>query len=181
MGMAISIPRYTVEDLARFPDDGNRYELLDGMLLVTPEPNASHQIVASRLQSRLAAAVQWPGIAHVVGPGAVVRAPRTQLEPDILVYPARFAPTVDWPKVTEHWLAVEVLSRPSRIYDREFKRDAYIALGVREVWLVDRRARNLEVCSGPGPGRFEHGTLRWRVPAQDMIVSIELDAVFAGI
>lgn len=180
MGMAISVPRYTVEDLERFPDDGNRYELLDGMLLVTPAPNASHQIVAGRLQSRLAAAVQWPGIAHVVGPGAVVRAPGTQLEPDVLVYPARFAPTVDWPKVSEHWLAVEVLSRSSRIYDREFKRDAYFALGVREVWLVDRRTRSVEVCTGPGSGRFERETLRWAVPGLDTIVSIELAAVFAG-
>lgn len=181
MGMAISLPRYTVEDLDRFPDDGNRYELLDGMLLVTPAPNASHQIVASRLLLPLANAVQVQGLAHVVAPGAVVRAPGTQLEPDILVYPARFAPTVDWPKVSEHWLAVEVLSRSSRIYDREFKRDAYIALGVREVWLVDRRARTVEVCAGPGVGRFERGTLRWRVPGLDTPVAIELDAVFAGI
>ena len=180
MGMAISIPRYTVDDLERFPNDGTRYELLDGMLLVTPAPNASHQIVASRIQSRLAGAVQWPGIAHVVGPGVVVRAPGTQLEPDILVYPARFTPTVDWPKISEHWLAVEVLSRSSRIYDREFKRDAYIALGVREVWLVDLRARAVEVCVGQGPGRFEHETLRWHVPGVETVVAIDLAEVFAG-
>src|SRR3990172_8457158 len=111
MGMAISLPRYTVEDLERFPDDGNRYELLDGGLLVTPAPAASHQIVASRIQSRLAAAVQWTGHAHVVGPGVVVRLPNTQLQPDILVYPARFSPNLKWVEVTEHWLAVEILSR----------------------------------------------------------------------
>ena len=43
----------------------------------------------------------------------------------------------DWRKITEHWLAVEVLSRSSRVYDREFKRDAYFALGLQQVWLVD--------------------------------------------
>jgi len=181
MGMAISVPRYTVEDLERFPDDGNRYELLDGVLLVTPAPNASHQIVASRILLPLAIAVQGPGHAHVVSPGAVVRAPGTQLEPDILVYPARFAPTVEWPKVTDHWLAVEVLSRSSRIYDREFKRDAYFALGVREVWLVDRRDKSVEVCAGRGPGRIERDTVRWSVPGLDTIVSIELGGVFDGI
>jgi hypothetical protein len=37
--MAISIPRYTLADLERFPDDGNRYELLDGVLIVTPFPS----------------------------------------------------------------------------------------------------------------------------------------------
>lgn len=42
MGMAIAIPRYTIEDLESFPDDGNRYELLDGMLLVTPLAGRPH-------------------------------------------------------------------------------------------------------------------------------------------
>lgn len=181
MAMAITVPRYTVDDLERFPDDGNRYELLDGVLLVTPSPNASHQVVAARIQSRLAAVLMWPGIAHVVGPGAVVLAPRTQLEPDILVYPARFAPTVEWPKVTEHWLAVEVLSRSSRIYDREFKRDAYLALGVREVWLVDREERHVEISADTGAHRVERQALRWQVPGTGTVVSIDLAEVFAGI
>src|SRR5438445_557684 len=92
MAMAISVPLYTVDDLERFPDDGNRYELLDGVLLVTPQAAAPHQIVASRIQIELAISLQKPGLAHVVGPGAVVRMPRTQLQPDILVYPARFRP-----------------------------------------------------------------------------------------
>jgi len=120
MAMAISVPLYTVDDLEHFPDDGNRYELLDGVLLVTPQAAAPHQIVASRIQIELAISLQKPGLAHVVGPGAVVRMPRTQLQPDILVYPARFSPSTDWRRVTEDWLAVEVLSRSSRIYDREF-------------------------------------------------------------
>ena len=139
MAMALQVPLYTVDDLARFPDDGNRYELLDGMLLVTPAPAATHQLVVNRIQSRLTQALQWTGHAHVVGPGAVVRQPRTQLEPDILVYPATVSPRADWPTISGHWLAVEVLSRSSRIYDREFKRDAYFALGVDQVWLVDWR------------------------------------------
>jgi Uma2 family endonuclease len=98
MAMAISLPQYTVDDLERFPDDGNRYELLDGVLLVTPAPRAVHQLVANRIQYRLSNALMIPGFAHVVGPGVVVRRPKTQLQPDILVYPSRFAPTVDWPR-----------------------------------------------------------------------------------
>src|SRR2546423_730478 len=160
MAMAISVPLYTVDDLEHFPDDGNRYELLDGVLLVTPQAAAVHQVVASRIQVKLANSLH--GLAHVVGPGAVVRVPRTQLQRDILVYPARFSPMTDWRKITEHWLAVEILSRSSRVYDRDFKRDAYFALGLRQVWLVDWRERLVEGCTTSAKRRVVRGTIRWR-------------------
>ena len=182
MGMALmSVPRYTVDDIDRFPEDGNRYELLDGVLLVTPAPRAVHQIVVSRIQYRLTKAVGAPGHAHVVGPGAISVPPGTQLQPDILVYPSRFSPTTDWVRITEYWLAVEVLSRSSRMYDREFKRDAYFALGLREVWLVDARNECVEVCRDRGPGEITRDVIEWRPPALDVTVSMPLDQVFAGI
>ena len=181
MAMAISVPRYTVDDLERFPDDGNRYELLDGVLLVTPAPSAAHQIVANRIQARLTELVQWPGYANVVGPGAMVVPPRTQLQPDILVYPARFGPRVDWVKVTEHWLAVEVLSRSSRVYDREFKRNAYLALGVLELWLVDYRDLTVEVWRSRDVPDVICDVIRWSVPGRDLIATIDLASVFAGL
>lgn len=179
MGMAlVTVPRYTVDDLERFPEDGNRYELLDGMLLVTPAPRAVHQIVATRIAARLHNAVGT--VAHVVGPGAIAVPPRTQLQPDILVYPSRFSPTTEWAKVSEHWLAVEVLSRSSRVYDREFKRDAYLALGVREVWLVDIDDVSVEVCRAVGRSEIERDAVAWRVPMIDSVVSIPLGEIFAG-
>ena len=182
MGMAFAtVPRYTVDDLDRFPEDGNRYELLDGVLLVTPGPRAVHQIVVNRIQHRLTTAVETPGYAWVVGPGAISVPPRTQLQPDVLVYPSRFSPTTDWAKVTEHWLAVEVLSRSSRMYDREFKRDAYFALGVREVWLVDIRDKSVEVCTTRGAGSAVRDVIEWRVPAPQSVVPLVLAEIFAGI
>ncbi len=177
MAMAISVPLYTVEDLKSFPDDGNRYELLDGVLLVTPQAAAVHQVVASRIQVKLANALQ--GLAHVVGPGAVVRMPRTQLQPDILVYPARFSPMTDWRKIAEHWLAVEILSRSSRVYDREFKRDAYFALGLHRVWLVDWRDESVEVCSPKGKSVVTRDTISWRIAGAEVVV--DLHDVFSGL
>jgi len=180
MAMGLQVPLYTVDDLEYFPDDGNRYELLDGVLLVTPAPAAAHQLVANRIQARLTEALQWTGHAYVVGPGAVVRKPRTQLQPDILVYPSSYAPRTDWPKIGNHWLAVEVLSRSSRMYDREFKRDAYFALGVRQVWLVDWRGAEVEVCSARRISRLEREAIDWQTPVS-ITVRIDLSEVFAGL
>lgn len=179
MAVAIQVPLYTVDDLEHFPDDGNRYELLDGMLLVTPAPAAVHQLIASRMHVVLAKALQDSGHAHVVGPGAVVRKPNTQLQPDILVYPARFSPRTDWPKITGHWLAVEILSRSSRMYDREFKRDAYFALGVQQVWLVDWWNGLVELSERARHTREVRDELRWVSPA-GITVRIDLSELFAG-
>lgn len=181
MGMAIAVPRYTIEDLDRLPEDGNRYELLDGVLLVTPAPALSHQVVVGRIQLRLGEALQLPGYAHVVGPGAISAPPRTQLQPDILVFPSCYPASATWQEIDEHWLAVEVLSSSSRVYDREFKRDTYFALGVQEVWLVDRRSRCVEVCRGRGAGEVVRDVISWHVPAADLLVSIDLSEIFAGL
>jgi Uma2 family endonuclease len=179
--MGVSVPRYTVADLERFPQDGNRYELLDGVLIVTPSPSNAHQIIANRLQFRLTQAVVVPGHGQVVGPGAITLLPKTQLEPDILVYPSGYAVDLKWEEIDEHWLAVEVFSRSSRVYDREMKRDAYIALGVQEVWLVDWRNKEVEVSRARGPGKIVRDVLRWRPPMLALEVEISLSELFAGV
>jgi Uma2 family endonuclease len=177
MAMALAAPRYTIEDLELFPNDGSRYELLDGQLLVSPGPGLPHQRVAARIQRELFAALK-PGLACVTGPGTVELWPKTHLEPDILVFPARFPMTARWADVNEHWLAVEVLSRGSHMYDREFKRDAYLALGVREVWLVDRREQCVEVCRAKGVVEIVRDVLRWRAPVGDVELQIEVPKLF---
>ena len=67
------------------------------------------------------------------------------------------------------------------MYDREFKRDAYFALGVQQVWLVDWRAENVEVCMAKGVTNVVRDTIRWRVLSADVTVSIDLASVFAGL
>ena len=181
MGMAATIPYYTVEDLEHFPNDGNRYELLDGVLLVTPAPGAMHELVVSRITSILMGAVQVPGHGFIFGRGAFSSPPRTQLEPDVLVVPARLPLSDQWQDMSEHWLAVEVFSRSSRVYDREFKRDAYLDLGVREVWLVDRHDRSVEVSRARGTSDTVRDAIIWRVPTLALEVRVDLSEVFAGL
>jgi Uma2 family endonuclease len=178
--MALTVPRYTVAELDLLPDDGNRYEVLAGTLLVTSSPGSAHQGVAARLSALFASHI----LARRLGlfsPGVVALPPLTQLEPDLLVVPPRFAPGTLWAEISEHWLAVEIVSRSSRVYDREFKRDAYLALGVREVWLVDVRDRSIEVCVRSGAGRVVRDVLAWSASAGGESVRVELTELFSDI
>jgi Uma2 family endonuclease len=183
----LTVPTFTVEDLERLladlPDEGGRYELLEGMLLVTPAPKAVHQVVLSRLFERLAGAVQGSGHAHVVSPGEIERGRNTKLQPDLLVYPSTFPPHTDWTAISGWWLAVEVLSPSSRVYDREVKRRAYLELGVAEVWLVDINARELAVWrrGDAQPTRWRDGdVMRWHPAPLPHPVIVDLAALFAG-
>jgi Uma2 family endonuclease len=182
MAMPLRVPSYTVDDLDTFLSDGNRYELLDGFLLVTPAPSFSHQLVAGRLAHMLTAYLDPRGKAVVVGPGVVELRPKTHLEPDILVLPAPLAREKEWKDFSRWWLAVEVLSRSSRVYDRDVKRDAYRALGVAEVWLVDRGEKQVLVSRPGEPADIPHTRrLIWSPPEMPQPLEVDLAAVFAGV
>lgn len=129
---------FTVEDLERMPDDGRRYELLDGMLLVSPAPGAWHQEAAGTLYVLLRAAC--PPELHVVIAPFEWRGSRwTALQPDVLVarhvdlLAAEGGKFLGEPPV----LAVEVLSPTSRRIDRLSKLSAYEESGVASYWLID--------------------------------------------
>lgn len=182
MGMALPVPQFTIDMLDDFPDDGNRYELLEGSLLVTPAPSSAHQIVAMRLANILANALADGGQAHVVAVGAIQRGENTQLQPDILVFPASFRPGTDWRAIEGWWLAIEVMSPSSRVYDSVVKRDAYLALGVEEYWVVDVRGHSIEVWRRGSLGSERAtDTLTWRPAALGTDVAINLDEVFRDI
>ena len=181
MGMAIAVPRYTIADLDGFPEDGNRYEILDGVLLVTPAPRRMHDLIIARLTLELGNALGSKGEATIFTHGAVELRPKTQLQPDLLVQPIRFEHETEWSNVDDHWLAVEVLSRTSRRYDRDMKCPAYFALGVREVWLVDLDDETVEVWTSPTASETVRDVLVWRVPESEMRVSIDLAKLFAGV
>jgi Uma2 family endonuclease len=177
MVMVLPVPRFTIEMLDEFPDDGTRYELLEGSLLVTPAPSMEHQVVATRLVNLLFDAVG--NDAHVVAVGAIQRGDNTQLQPDILVLPASYPPTANWREVHGWWLAVEVLSPSSRVYDREVKRAAYLALGVEEYWLVDPRTRSIEIWKpDSATGTTVSDTLEWRPRTISRTVVLDLEKVF---
>ncbi len=164
---------FTVDDLDALPVDGNRYEVLHGVLLVTPAAGLPHQTVASAINAKLQAVLRDEPWIRVWSPGVVVIHPDTQLEPDLLVgrLPNPSAehrvPSAElrWENVEEHWLAVEVSGVGSRVYDREYKRDGYLEAGVAEVWLVDLGLKRILVSRAGGAKDVPHDVeLTWRSP-----------------
>jgi Uma2 family endonuclease len=178
MAMPLVAPRYTIADLDRFPDDGNRYELLGGVLLVTPAPGAPHQVALGRITVALSVYLGLSGQATVATPGVIQVDDDTQLEPDLLVIPARYADRPSWRQMTDWWLAVEVSGRDSRVYDRDFKTGAYLRVGVREVWRVDLRDRTVYVSRQGEPADVPHAErLIWHPAEMDEPLDLDLTTI----
>jgi Uma2 family endonuclease len=184
MAMPITLPRYAIQDLESFPDDGNRYELLDGVLLVTPAPGPSHQAVLARLVSELNVYLYPQRDVIVFSPGVVESEPRHHLEPDLLVVPSvsvprGLHPEARWSSILEWWLAVEVSGEGSEIYDRDYKGPAYLALGVREFWRVDLRDRCVYVSRSGGPTEQAHAdAVAWLPPPRSEALVISVPELF---
>jgi len=182
MAMPLPLPTYTVDEVRAFPPDGCRYELVNGMLLVTPAPANAHQAVLFRLAVSLGTYLGADGPAVAVSPGEIELRPSVHLEPDLLVYPSRFGPKANWTEISGWWLAVEVSGRSSRRYDRDYKRDAYLALGVREVWLVDLEEQCVLVSREGRPRDVRHAArLEWHPVEMPQPLVIELAEVFRGL
>ena len=180
MAMPIAVPRYTLDDLESFPDDGNRYELLDGMLLVSPAPRPAHELVVQRLHYEL---VTYLGRrARVFTRGAVQLRPRTSLEPDLLVLPAAEPIRREWADIAGWWLAVEVSGRGSRIYDRDFKQTAYPRLGVKEAWRADLAEHCVYVVrERDGPVTRVEERLLWHASGLGEPLNLDLAELFQDV
>jgi Uma2 family endonuclease len=180
MVMAVSLRRFTVDELDAIPPDGNRYELLDGVLFVTPPPGPIHEEVVTRLITLTVPHLKpWPRV-RVVPRSEVARLPDTRIEPDLLVYAADRLPQ-SWSLVSERWLAVEVASRSSRLYDRTYKLDGYLAMGVLEVWLVDPRARTVTVGRPGGDVVVVRDEFIWAPPPPVAPCRVDLAELFRGL
>jgi Uma2 family endonuclease len=129
---------FTVDDLEGFPEDGNRYELIDGMLHVSPAPVPWHQLVLGEIFVLLRAASP-PDLLALFAPVDVQPDRSNSLQPDVLVARRSDFGAKNLPKAP--LLAVEVLSPSTRLYDLNTKRFAYEKMGVASYWIVDPLAR----------------------------------------
>ena len=184
--MAI-VTRLTYDDLESIQEEhpGDRHEIIDGELVVTPSPAPMHQIVSRALFRHLDRHVAANDLGEVLyAPVDVRLTPDNVLIPDI-IYVARDrlhvigSKTIDAPSD----LIVEILSPGSRRRDLTTKRDLYARFGVQEYWIVDPDARSVTVLALAGE-KFEP----MPAPEGDAIASrvlpgltLALNDVFAGV
>jgi Uma2 family endonuclease len=125
---------WTLDELDHLPDDGSRYELLDGRLLVSPAPVVRHQVVVGGLHVVLHAACP-PGLQVLFAPVDWRPGGPTSLQPDLLVVEKQ---RPEAKNITGGLLlAVEVLSPSTRRVDLVDKRATYESAGVPSYWVVD--------------------------------------------
>jgi Uma2 family endonuclease len=173
--------KLTYSDLQFTPDDGRRYELVRGALLVTPSPRPRHQRISRNLMLLLHDYFGRSGRGEVfAAPTDVILTHEDVFVPDLVV--------VRHPQdVTERaieappLLVVEIVSPSTRKQDRGIKAERYAELGVEHFWSVDPDARQVEcfhlayrayrsVARAEGAGTLEH-------PEWDDLI-LDLDALF---
>jgi Uma2 family endonuclease len=123
---------FTVDDLDRTPDDGRRYELVDGVLLVSPAPSVQHQVVSMELGAQLHHACPR-GLLVVPGPGVRMSAD-TELIPDLVV--ARQEQLAGREITQPPLLAVEIQSPSTALFDLNTKKAVYERFGIESYWIV---------------------------------------------
>jgi Uma2 family endonuclease len=187
MGMPQTVQDWTAERVRNLPDDGRRYEVVDGELFVTPAPNVLHQRTLGNLWRALDPYVRAHLRAEVLtSPADVELDPRTLVQPDMFVAPFVPGPAPrrikSWREMGTMLLAIEILSPSTARADRQVKRRRYQRAGIAEYWIVDLDARLVERWR-PGDDRPEMAadTLAWQPDPPTPPLVIDLAALFADV
>ncbi len=148
---------WTYEDYAELPDDGRRYEIIEGALYVTPAPNFDHQYTVGEIFAALRAYIGKHELGLVLVAPFEVRMPGIApvVQPDVIFIASEHVPSPGAARFTgAPELVVEVLSPSTARTDKVIKFSAYERAGVREYWLVDPRVHSVEVYSLSDDGTF---------------------------
>lgn len=184
MGMPDLLERWTAAQVRELPDDGKRYEVVDGELLVTPAPRYDHQDAVAQLWRRLDEYLQVVRVGHAtISPADVELDKHTLVQPDVFVVKlVEGRRPKNWTDLQGLLLAVEILSPSSARADRTVKRRRYQREGIPEYWVVDVDARLVERWR-PGDERPEILTddVTWQPDVTREPLTVDLRAYFARV
>ena len=149
---------WTRADLDALPADGRRYELIDGVLVVSPTPGTRHQVMSGQLFllfSEACASVPELGLMVLAAPLNVVLADDSLSQPDLVVAPQEQFDDRGLPGAP--LLVVEILSRSTRAFDLHVKRERYERAGVEHYWIADPDKPSLTTLRLQGGQYVEQG------------------------
>jgi Uma2 family endonuclease len=172
---------FTAEQVRALPDDGNRYELVWGELLVTPAPRALHQLVLQRLHVVFSAYCATERLGTLwLSPADISWSDDTLVQPDLFVVRRGEAEALDWRRMKTLLLVAEVLSPSTTRQDRFQKRKLYQSQGVGTIWLADADKGLVEVWTPDAtfPTR-ETERVSWQPAGARAALVIELAQLFA--
>lgn len=174
---------WTVEMLDALPDDGRRYELIDGELFVTPAPADVHQYVLVELCARFHAYLSGTSVARVVVSPADVRCgdrTRNRVQPDVFVVRTVDGVRPSYPfAMSDLLVAIDIASPGNPRYDYHTKRLLFLQNGVPEYWVVDPDARNISRWrESDAPGEVLSQTITWHPAVMAGPLEIDIGALF---
>lgn len=177
MHMALKARRWTRADLYDLPEDGNRYEVIDGALYIVAPPTPRHEQIRATLAELLRPFVTKHHLGDV-REGRPAFAPNDDLvEPDLIVSRTPRPIPDRWEEMPLPVLVVEILSPSTERHDRVVKRDFYRRSQVPEYWIVDGEARSITVVT-PATERTVTDRLTWNPPERTDALEIDLPALF---
>jgi len=157
------LKRYTLEEFYKLPepDDRSHYELIEGVLYIVPPPKNEHDEIISNLTESLTLYIvskDRPGkIFHPRASIYIDDVWGTYFEPDMM-YVSNELREIMGDRRTSADIVFESLSESTRNYDRTTKADTYLALGVKELWLIDSDNETIEIRNADA----EDGILFWQ-------------------
>ena len=142
-------PLMTVEDLDGMPEDGNRYEVIEGELFVSRAPGLPHQIVSGRFHYQTMSYLERNSIGTIVATPGLVLSRYNGVIPDLVFYTHKHAEEIiaNDRLIAAPDIVIEILSpgRENISRDRIAKRQLYAKYGVKEYWIADSENRSVEI------------------------------------
>jgi Uma2 family endonuclease len=183
MGMPAVDNTWTVELLDALPDDGQRYEIIDGVLHVTPAPSDVHQLVGAEFWHRLRVYLRPYKIARaIMSPADVRRGDRTRnrVQPDVFAVRLTENGRPPYPyELSDLLIAIEIASPSNPILDYQIKRELYLSNGVPEYWIANADARIVSRWQSlDEPGEEFSRTITWNPTGMPAPLAIDLPQLF---
>ncbi len=137
----------TVHDYLLLPDEGPRYQLIEGEFHMAPAPNTYHQIISRNLEYLIMDFLEEHPIGEIFdAPFDVYLTDMNVFQPDLLVFSKEQGVYLnERGAICAPWLVIEILSPSSRKLDTGTKREIYARCGSRELWLIDPEKREVAV------------------------------------